>query len=215
MTTMTKDAAFWSKVSRKYADMPVRNQDGYLQTLERSKSYLRPEDAVLEIGCGTGSTALLLAPHVARITGTDIAPGMIEIARERQAEAGLENVQFTVAGVAEHPDAAAPYDAVMAHNLLHLLPDLDAGLSRIRSLVKPGGLFISKTVCAPDRPGLRYAAIRWVVVPVLQALGKAPVVRFVSAETLEARIAGAGFEIVETGDQQGVLPSHYVVARKL
>lgn len=215
MTTITKDAAFWSGLSRKYADMPIRNMDGYLQTLERSKTYLRPEDSVLEIGCGTGSTALLLAPHVARITATDIAPGMIEIARERQAAEGLENVTFAVAGVDDHPEGAAPYDVVMAHNLLHLLPDLDAGLSRIASLIKPGGLFVSKTVCAPERPGLKYGAIRWGVLPVMQALGKAPRVRFLSAEALESRIAGAGFTLIETADQPGLLPSRYVVARKL
>ena len=47
-------AAFWSKISRKYAAAPVRNMEGYLTTLERTKSYLTPADNVLEIGCGTG-----------------------------------------------------------------------------------------------------------------------------------------------------------------
>ena len=48
--SLSKDAAFWSKTARKYAADPIRNMDGYLNTLERTKPYLRTEDDVLEIG---------------------------------------------------------------------------------------------------------------------------------------------------------------------
>ena len=95
--SLSKDAAFWSKTARKYAADPIRNMDGYLNTLERTKSYLKADDNVLEIGGGTGSTALLIAPHVATITASDLAPGMIEIANEKRAEEGVENITFQVA----------------------------------------------------------------------------------------------------------------------
>jgi hypothetical protein len=49
----------------------------------------------------------------------------------------------------------------------------------------------------------------------MQALGKAPFVNFVSATELEQAIERAGFDIVETADQAGLLPSRYIVARKL
>ncbi|MDJ0994917.1 MAG: class I SAM-dependent methyltransferase [Dinoroseobacter sp.] len=214
MTSLSKDAAFWSKISRKYAESPIKNMDGYLTTLERTKSYLSPEDVALEIGCGTGSTALLLAPHVAHITATDIATGMIEIAQEKRAEKRLENVTFKVAEVLDHSRKDGPYDVVMAHNLLHLLPDLDAALAHIGALTKPGGLFISKTVCAPDKGGMKYALIRYAAIPVMQALGKAPFVQFLSAQALEDKMTHAGFRIVEAVDQSGLLPSRYLVARK-
>lgn len=214
MAALSKDVAFWSKISRKYAADPIRDMDGYLMTLERTKSHLKPEDKVLEIGCGTGSTALLIAPHVAHITATDLSPGMIEIANEKLVREGVGNVTFKVAEVLDHSPNGASYDAVLAHNLLHLLPALDCALENISSLVKPGGLFISKTVCAPEHGGFKYAIISKVAIPIMQAIGKAPFVAFIPAETLERKMKGAGFDIIEKTDQVGMFTSRYIVARK-
>ena len=214
MAALSKDAAFWSKISRKYATDPIRDMDGYLRTLERTKSHLKPEDNVLEIGCGTGSTALLIAPHVTHITATDLSPGMIEIANEKLVSESIGNVTFKVAEVLDHSSDDASYDAVLAHNLLHLLPELDSALEYISSLVKPGGLFISKTVCAPEHGGLRYTLINKVAIPVMQAIGKAPFVNFLTAETLERKMNDAGFDIIEKSDKIGMFTSRYIVARK-
>ncbi|MEP2718295.1 class I SAM-dependent methyltransferase [Pseudophaeobacter sp.] len=214
MAALSKDAAFWSKISRKYATDPIRDMDGYLVTLERTKSHLKSEDKVLEIGCGTGSTALLIAPHVAQITATDLSPGMIEIANEKLVGENVGNVTFEVAEVLDHSPHGASYDAVLAHNLLHLLPELDSALEYISSLIKPGGLFISKTVCAPEHPGFKYTMISKVAIPVMQAIGKAPFVDFITAETLERKMNSAGFDIIETTDKIGMFTSRYIVARK-
>ncbi len=214
MAALSKDAAFWSKISRKYATDPIRDMDGYLVTLERTKSHLKSEDKVLEIGCGTGSTALLIAPHVAQITATDLSPGMIEIANEKLERENVGNVTFEVAEVLDHSPDGTSYDAVLAHNLLHLLPELDSALEYISSLIKPGGLFISKTVCAPEHRGFKYTMISKVAIPVMQAIGKAPFVDFITAETLERKMNDAGFGIIETTDKVGMFTSRYIVARK-
>lgn len=214
MAALSKDAAFWSKISRKYATDPIRDMDGYLRTLERTKSHLKPEDYVLEIGCGTGSTALLIAPHVTHITATDLSPGMIEIANEKLVGESIGNVTFKVAEVLDHSSDDASYDAVLAHNLLHLLPELDSALEYISSLVKPGGLFISKTVCAPEHGGFKYTLISKVAIPVMQAIGKAPFVNFITAETLERKMNDAGFDVIEKSDKIGMFTSRYIVARK-
>ncbi|MEM9582863.1 MAG: class I SAM-dependent methyltransferase [Pseudomonadota bacterium] len=215
MAARTTDAAFWSKISRKYAADPIRDMEGYLRTLNRTKSYLKPEDHVLELGCGTGSTALQLASGVAQFTATDLSPGMIEIAREKCATEGVGNIDFSVASVMDHPFDGETYDAVLAHNLLHLVPEVDQALARIACLTKSGGVFISKTVCAPTVGSLKYVLIRRLMIPLMQALGKAPFVSFQTAETLDNSIEQAGFEIIETMDQAAVLPSRYVVARKI
>ncbi len=212
---MTPDPTFWSKLARKYAAQPIANPEGYQNTLDRTISHLKPTDTALEIGCGTGSTALLLAPHVAHITATDLAPGMIEIAEEKLAEEKLDNVTFKVAEVLDHQAADGPYTVVLAHNLLHLVPNLNRALARINDLIEPGGLFISKTVCAPRNAGLKFALMRRVAIPVMQLIGKAPFVEFMTAETLEQKIEAAGFQIIETGDQSGMVLSRYIVARKI
>lgn len=82
-------------------------------------------------------------------------------------------------------------------------------LSRIHHLLKPGGLYISKTVCLKRRAWL-FAPL----VKLMQLVGKAPFVRFFSFDTLEDSIRSAGFEIIETGTYPAPY-SRFVVARKL
>lgn len=216
MSALTTDASFWSKIARKYAANPISNMEGYLNTLERTKSHLALTDNALEIGCGTGSTALLLAPYVAHMTATDLAPGMIEIANEKRVEENTENVTFKTAEISELKVEDGPYDAVLAHNLLHLIPDLDAALAHIATLVVRDGVFISKTVCEPhDGGGWKFKLTRSIALPIAQVFGKAPFVNFLKAQEVDAKIEAAGFKIIETADQAGFALSRYVVARKL
>ena len=72
------------------------------------------------------------------------------------------------------------------------LTSREAALKGVHRLLKPGGLFISKTPCLKEmNPILRVA------VPVRQVFGQAPYVAIFAAEELEGEIAAAGFEIVE------------------
>jgi SAM-dependent methyltransferase len=101
------------------------------------------------------------------------------------------------------------FDVVMAMNLLHLLDDLPARLQRIRELVRPRGLFISKTPCIGDQS----LALR-MVIPVLRAAGLAPYVNFVTERSLSTEITSLGFEVQETGMYPEKSRSLFVVARK-
>ncbi|MDF0599159.1 class I SAM-dependent methyltransferase [Psychromarinibacter sp. C21-152] len=206
---MTTDTAFWDRAAPRYARSPVRNTAAYAATLDRVRSYLTETDRVLESGCGTGSTALKLAPHVADYTATDISPGMIEIAQTKAAEAGVPNLTFTAAPADSDPFEPESFDAVLAFNLLHLLRDLPAGIARARALLKPGGLYITKSGCLGNmNPLLRLA------LPVLRAIGKAPYVNVFTRDQLEAEIRAAGFEIVEARAFEGAPATWFVVARK-
>ena len=210
-------AGFWSKTARKYAASPVRNQAAYETTLARTTEHLGPEDNVLELGCGTGSTALLLAGTVRSYLATDFAGGMIEIA-EGKLDAGRtggtapQGLRFAVADVFStkvEPEDGTGYDAVLAFNFLHLVEEAEDTLARVRQLLKPRGLFISKTVCLQKRAWLFGPLIK-----VMQLFGKAPYVRRYSFDALEGSIRAAGFEIVETGTYPAPY-SRFVVARKI
>ena len=195
---MKNEADFWNGVAEKYARAPIGDMAAYDYTLSRSRSYLGARDRVLELGCGTGSTALLLAPDVGRITGTDVAAEMIRIARRKVAAQGAGNVEFEVAAADRLPDG--PFDAVLAYNLLHLLRDPVAVIGLIHGALRPGGVFISKTVCLAE-PG--QGPLRWVfpvLIPALQAIVKAPFVHRWDVATLERMVTDAGFEIVEAGN---------------
>jgi len=200
-------AAFWDKVAPGYAAQPIRNAEAYAHTLARTQSYLGATDHMLELGCGTGGTALEHAPHVARITATDISPAMIAIAQAKPQPQG--NTRFLTATLEDGAMPRGPYDVVTGFNLLHLLPDPARGLRAIAGLVRPGGLFISKTPCLAGR----YSLLK-PVIGAMRLVGKAPKVQFLSPARLEQAVTQAGFRIIETGDFPKSPPSHFIVARR-
>ena len=198
------DATFWTKLAPKYARNPIGDQAAYDHTLGRTRSYLGPKDKVLELGCGTGSTALLLAPHVGHVTATDYAPGMIEIAQAKPTEA--TNITFAVQ---QDVPETGQYDAVLAFNLFHLVQDIDAQFRAIHALLPVGGYFISKTACLNSGWKWRLAGM---AIPMMRLFGKAPYVNRLSIQGLEGAITDAGFDIVESGTFPD--PARYIVARK-
>jgi ubiquinone/menaquinone biosynthesis C-methylase UbiE len=208
-TSAPRSARFWDKIAPGYARKPVKDQASYGTTLDLTRARLSPGHDVLEIGCGTGTTALKLADAARHILATDISPQMIRIGEEKARESGIANVDFLAATVEDTRLDCRTFDAVLAFNLLHLVEDLDGTLRRVASLMKPGAHFISKTVCL--------AGQGWYFKPmisVMQAFGKAPCVNFLTIDGLERAIESAGFEILETGDYPAKPPSRFVVARK-
>lgn len=207
--TYAPQPQFWDRIARKYAEKPIDDVDGYERTLARTLSYLSPTDRVLEIGAGTASTALRIAPHVAHVTASDVSPEMVQIGREKLAESGVDNLTC-VAGVLGDPALGdGPFDAILAFNLLHLVGDPAREARLAFDRLAPGGVFISKSGCVGDagwyfRPML--AAMRWI--------GKAPHVTIFGAERLDAMMTEAGFVIEETLSKTGLVPVRYIVARK-
>ena len=210
---MQQAATFWDKAAESYAKSPIQNMEAYNYTLERTRTYLSATDRVLEVGCGTGSTALLLAPNVDQIIASDISSKMIGNAQQKAKESNASNVQFVAENIFGDAISNGPYDAVLALNLLHLIHDIDGAIQRIHGLLKPGGVFISKTVCKPGKGApFKFRFLR-LVVPVMQLLWKAPFVRFMDAQELEDLVSSHGFRVLESGDHPA--PSRFIVAQKL
>jgi SAM-dependent methyltransferase len=205
----TPSSAFWDRVARRYAAMSMRNPAAWETTLERVQAHMGPQDRVLELGCGTGSTALRLAPLAEQYIATDYSAEMIAIAREKQAGTDLENLDFRVAKIGNDDLPEGPFDAVIAFNVLHLLPDRQLALREIFDLLSPGGLLISKTPCL----GGVYRLLQ-PVVAALHLFGKAPKLEFLRPVSLEREISHAGFEMLERGDYPARPPSRFIVAAK-
>lgn len=205
------DARFWDRTSGRYARSAIADPAGYERTLEQTRELLKPQDRVLELGCGTGSTALRLASSVQSYLATDISTGMIAIAEQKQAIAAIPGLSFRVA-TAEALAPEAPFDAVLGFSYLHLVRDLPGTLERVRGLLAEGGLFISKTPCIGDmNPLLGYAAL-----PVMRALRLAPYAAVFNAAELKEQISAAGFQIlaIEAHASKGKDRRPYIVARK-
>lgn len=102
---------------------------------EMLSSLLRPDLAVLEIGCGAGYFTKVLAESGARITAIDISPDLLKVAR-RAAPSANVTFQLENAYAMSFPDNS--FDLVAGISVLHHL-DIEKGLAEVFRVLKPGG----------------------------------------------------------------------------
>jgi ubiquinone/menaquinone biosynthesis C-methylase UbiE len=194
-----RKARFWDRIARKYAADPIADPAGYETTLKRVQDLLSPDDDVLEIGCGTGSTALRLARGVRSYLATDVSARMIAIARERQAAASpLAQLQFVRSDAERQDHGHRRFDAVLAFNVLHLVDHLDQALAAAAHALRPGGCLVSKTPCLAEMNPL----VPRLALPLMRAIGKAPHVLCFDGAGLRAAIERQGL-VVEAMERHG------------
>lgn len=199
---------FWDWIAPRYARTAVADEAAYQRKLAVTREHLGPRAEVLELGCGTGSTAIAHAPFVGHVLATDLSERMIEIARGKAQAAGARNVSFRRTSLEAFEAADGAFDAVMCHSLLHLIADRGAAMAKVARLLTPGGAFVSSTACLGDH-------MAWFrhVGPIGAALGVLPPVRVFTADALVAEIEGAGFEVVHRW-RPGPKAALFVVARR-
>jgi arsenite methyltransferase len=186
---MNADAKFWDANAESYAASPVKNIAAFERKKVITRESLRPHSVVLELGCGTGSLALEMAPHVAHIHGLDVSAEMLRIANRKKADLRITNVSFhqgTLDG--DVPFEAGSFDSVWAYSILHLVADRARTLKTLFDLLAPRGTFVSSTACLADS---------WIpygpAIALARFLGKAPAVRSFDRATLSRELRDAGF----------------------
>ncbi|MGW2211528.1 class I SAM-dependent methyltransferase [Streptomyces sp. NPDC001781] len=106
----------------------------------RLRSWLpdRPSD-VLDLGCGTGSLALLAAEQGHRVTGVDASAAMVDRARAKLAG---QDARILRGDAALPPVAAEDHDVILVRHVLWTLPRPAGVLRHWRTLLRPGGRFV-------------------------------------------------------------------------
>lgn len=115
------------------------------------RQWLRPGQRVLVLGCGTGPDACHFAEAGMRVTGIDISPTAIDLAKKQAADRGLD-VTWIV-GDACDLSRAGRFDAVLDAHMLHCLalaPDRTALIRSVADTLIVGGRFIIATMIAHD-----------------------------------------------------------------
>lgn len=166
---------------------------------DRLLSPLRPDDTILDIGCGTGALTLRAARRGAHVRGMDINTGMLEIAGRRVDESGLsDRVELVNRGIAElDAERSESYDAVMSGLCFSELSDdeLRFTLREARRILKPGGYLLIADEVRPDSPPLRliYMLLR---LPLLLLAYLLTQTTTRTIQNLPEKISSAGFRVV-------------------
>ena len=138
-------ADYWDAAAASFDDEPdhglrVEHTRAAWARLMESWVPSAPVD-VLDVGCGTGSLSLLLATAGHRVTGVDLAPRMVEQARQKLAGAGLPG-RFLVGDAVVPPIGDEAFDVVLSRHLVWTLPDPEAALREWTTRLRPGGRLV-------------------------------------------------------------------------
>lgn len=104
----------------------------------RARRLLSPftgNEVALDSGCGTGSFAFALAPHVAEVVGVDVRDEYLEAARA----AAPDNVRFVEGDAMELPFGYAQFDVSCSHRVLHHVRRPELAVSELARVTRPGG----------------------------------------------------------------------------
>ncbi|MGB0121101.1 MAG: bifunctional demethylmenaquinone methyltransferase/2-methoxy-6-polyprenyl-1,4-benzoquinol methylase UbiE [Solirubrobacterales bacterium] len=171
---------------------------------------LEPGQKALDLCCGTGDLALMLAERVGsegEVTGADFSRPMLEIATEKAAKGLVGQVEYQWADALDLPFEDESFDALTIAFGARNLADLPKGLAEMHRVLKPGGRLAILEITQPRRQPLATFFKLWFdrIVPVLgKAAGDSSayeylpesVRSFPDAETLGAKLDAAGFRHV-------------------
>ena len=105
-------------------------------------AIIRPDQRVLDVGCGTGASLLSISPLVGpggRVTGIDIAAPLLVRARERLSERAVRNVELIEADAQTHSFGRTRYDAIVSRFGVMFFSDPVAAFANLRRALAPDG----------------------------------------------------------------------------
>ena len=110
-----------------------------VETEIRLLAARQPYEHLVDLGTGSGRMLTLLAGEAKTAIGLDLSQHMLNVARARSHDAGLETIDFRHGDIYETRLPAASADLVIVHQVLHFLADPGRAISEAARLLKPGG----------------------------------------------------------------------------
>ena len=116
--------------------------------LERSKKIIEkllevlPVDKnwnVLDIGIGTGNTAVYLSPYVNQIIGTDLSEGMLSVLKEKTKKIGIKNIKTYKKDILKEDIPEKDFDLIFNAMTMHHIDNPEEAIKRFKDFLKEGG----------------------------------------------------------------------------
>ena len=138
-------STFWDRVAGLYDLFEWSNRRVNAAARARVAALIPAGARVLDCAAGTGLFTLAVAERAGSVLCTDQSEAMLGRARKKAQKRKLANVGFAVRDVTALPDPDGAYDAVIAANVLHLLPDPGPAVRELWRVTAPGGRLILPT----------------------------------------------------------------------
>ena len=148
MTKSTSSEQQFNAQADRYASSEVHRFGASLPVLIEYAAPT-PQDTALDVATGTGNTALSLAPHVAHVTGLDMAEKMLAHAQNRANEEERLNTLFVRGSAEEMPFPDEAFTLVTSRHAPHHFHDLAKFLAEAYRVLKPGGRLVIADQISP------------------------------------------------------------------
>ena len=138
-------SCFWDRWARFYDLAEQTNRKVNAAAATRVAELVPTGARVLDCAAGTGEFSLAAAKKAGSVLCTDLSESMLAQARKKAAKRGVTNIRFAGRDITALPDQGGSYDAVIAANVLHLLPDPAPAARELWRVTAPGGRLILPT----------------------------------------------------------------------
>ena len=136
---------FWDRVAGLYDLVEWSNRKVNAAAAKRVAELVPAGAKVLDCAAGTGEFSLAAAKNAASVLCTDQSEAMLSRARKKAARKGLTNISFARRDITALPAPDGSFDAVIAANVLHLLPAPEIAVRELWRVAAPGGRLILPT----------------------------------------------------------------------
>lgn len=136
---------FWDRVAGLYDLAEWSNRRVNAAARKRVGELVPAGARVLDCAAGTGEFSLAAAQRAGSVLCTDQSEAMLDRARRKAAKRGLTNIGFALRDITALPDPDGSFDAVIAANVLHLLPEPEIAVRELWRVTAPVGRLILPT----------------------------------------------------------------------
>ena len=199
---------FWNSKAKSYDKVVSKFLPKFYETiLVNLIQDVSQSKKVLDAAAGTGILSIEMSEHVSHITAIDIAPEMLNVAKEKSTRMQKHNIDFEVGDICNLKFDNKSFDTVVASNVLHLLFNPEIALQEISRVLTDRGKIIAANGCYGANLRSKILSM------IFGLLGQKTKSRW-SQKSFKEFVEKVGFEITKEVYINGMIPLAYLVASK-